>query len=591
MLSWFRWKTALAERLSTQLGVTISADEIVVPPDRTFGDFAFACFRLAKERGISPVQLAKEAADAFDEVGLDVASVSAQGPYVNFTLATDLSVASVVREVESAGTAYGHWPQQSGAPTLFEYANPNTHKDIHVGHLRMLLLGLSVVRIAKAAGQQIIPISFVNDLGNNVAKCLWQLVNDAGCDPATLTNVQEAKKILASIASDKHNGKFLAEVYVAATNALEANETLKEKVSFVQHQLEVHAPAWEYLWRETRQWCLDELFAIFREIGIELDHQYLESEVIDRSIEIVDELVQKNVATTSQGALIVDLEDKKLGAALIRKTDGTHLYLTKDLALAEVKFEDYPTIARSVVMTDDRQALHFRQLAEILKRMGVTKPYEFFGYGLVVLKDGAMSSRKGNIVTYQAVREAMIAYARGEIVARHADWSETKIAHTSWSIAMAGMKFAVLKQDPNALLTFDLQQSLSFDGATGPYCQYAATRMASILRKAGCDEVTLSSWKHEELSNCFDHRSEKNLCFVMAELPMRIEQAARESRPSVIAQWCVDLSQAINDWYRDVKILDAPEDMRSGKLRLAAAARQSLAVGLELLAIEVPEEM
>jgi arginyl-tRNA synthetase len=296
--------------------------------------------------------------------------------------------------------------------------------------------------------------------------------------------------------------------------------------------------------------------------------------------------LEKGIAKESQGAMIVDLEDVKLGVFLVRKSDGTSLYGTKDLALAEKKHAEYPKAERSLILVDNRQQFYFKQLFETLKRMGITVPHEFIGYEFVTLKSGAISSRDGNVVTFQDFRDAVLDYARGEVLKRHEDWTEGKVTHVSWCIAMAGIKFGMLKQDSDKIFTFDLEQALSFDGDTGPYCLYAAARLASILRKAGPQNPF-----DGELASTFDHASEKALALVLSAFPSKAKQAAAELRPAIIAQWCLDASQAINAFYRDVPVLESEGELREGRIRLATVARETLILGLSLLGIPVPEEM
>ncbi|MDP3793890.1 MAG: arginine--tRNA ligase, partial [Candidatus Uhrbacteria bacterium] len=346
-------------------------------------------------------------------------------------------------------------------------------------------------------------------------------------------------------------------------------------------------PAWEKLWQETRQWSLDEMKVIFYELDAVIDRQYLESEVYERGLRIADDLLKKGVAKISEGAMVVDLEEKKLGMFLIRKSDGTSLYATKDLALAELKAEEYPSYARSLHLVDTRQAFYFGQLFETLRRMGFDKPLEYVGYELVTLKDGAMASRKGNIVTYADFRDAVIDYAKQEILSRHADWSEQRVEDVAWDIAMAGIKFGMLKQDSDKIYTFDLEQALSFDGATGPYCQYAAMRLGSILKKAS--QVTGN--RLQVTSTTFDHLTEKQLAIALAKFPQVIEEAAEKLKPSVVANWCFETARAINAFYRDVPVLESTAEMREARLSFVAVARQTLTQGLSFLGISVPEEM
>lgn len=603
--AWHVWTNSIAARLSEQLGRTIEPKEIVIPPDRTLGDFAFPCFRFAKERRASPADMAKEIADAFQTSGLDVERAVAVGPYVNFVLDDGAAVRHVVQDVETLKKSYGSNDDGKRAEALVEYAQLNTHKEVHVGHVRNLALGAAIIHIMEMCGWRVVPLGYHGDVGAHVAKCLWHFVKKNGYDVATFSEA-DVTTLLSKIPKDQRTGKFLGDLYAQSTRALSEStqidavgadmehpkkiiEEKKREVSFVQQKLEAHDPPWEKLWKETRPWSLDELSECFLEMGAKIDHQYFESEVVDRGQQIVNELLEKGIAKESQGAIVVDLEDAKLGIFLIRKSDGTSLYATKDLALAELKAKEYPLYARSLMIVDTRQSFYFKQLFETLRRMGFDRPQEFIGYEFVTLKEGAMSSREGNIVTYESFRDAALEHAKQEVIARHEKdgWSEGQVQDTAWKLAMAGIKFSMLKQDNDKLITFDMKCALSFEGATGPYCQYAATRLGSILKKAR-STPSLITGDHIETA---PHRSEKQLALALAVFPERVKQAGAELRPSLIAQWCLECSQKINDFYRDVPVLESVGDARETRLTLVRAARMVLLSGLELLGIDVPEQM
>lgn len=573
--AWSYWTSEIAKRLSELTDSTIEPGDLVVPPDTKLGDLAFGCFKLAKSMGKSPAEIAKDLASRFETKNSDVATVSAAGPYVNFLLSTGMSVHRVVRDIEVSYEKYGNSVDGGDKQLVLEYAQPNTHKEIHVGHLRNLVLGVSEHKLLEKAGWSVIAASYHGDVGAHVAKCLWWMVKS-----------RNGSMSIDDLPMDQRTGKYLGQMYAEATRQLDENPDFKEEISAVQLKLEAHDPQWENLWLETRRWSLDEMAEIFDDLGVVIDRQYLESEVTDRGQEMVDALLEKGIAKESQGAMIVDLEDVKLGVFLVRKSDGTSLYGTKDLALAEKKHAEYPEAVRSLILVDNRQQFYFKQLFETLKRMGITVPHEFIGYEFVTLKSGAMSSREGNIVSFEDFRNSVTDYARSEVLKRHDDWTEGKVTLVSWCITMAGIKFGMLKQDSDKIFTFDLEQALSFDGDTGPYCLYAATRLGSIIRKAGPQNPF-----DGELADTFDHDSEKALALVLAAFPARVRQAATELRPAIVAQWCLDASQKINAFYRDVPVLESEGELRDGRIRLAMAARETLVLGLGLLGISVPDEM
>lgn len=579
------WTGSIAERIGEILHAPVSAREITRPQDANWGELSFACFRYAKAAGSTPAELAETLAKALTGAFPWIESVVAMGPYVNMRLVTGAAVDRVIQDVEARGSAYGIAEPGTDPLIVLEHANPNTHKEIHIGHLRLFILGAATIRLMKAAGRSVASVSYVNDVGTNVGKCLWQLVRSTGRSVQGLTE-EDARAVLASVPVEKQTGKYLGQLYTEATSLAE-DPAYKDELSFVQAQLEAHDAAWEHLWRVTRDWCLAELSRIFEEMGVEVERQYLESTYLDESSRLVDDLVAKGIAKESQGAIIVDLEDIKRGVLVLRKTDGNLLYAAKDLSLADQKQRDYPQAGMLQIMIDIRQVPYIQQLAEVMRRRGFPIPLEPLGFELVRLPDGVMSSRKGTIVTYQGLRDAVFAYAEEGVRSRHADWSAERIQATTCALAKAGLIFSMLKQDNDKSIVFDMREALSFDGATGPYCQYSVIRLTSILRKAAAKGLVPGAGSTE----AYTHASEKALALALAVLPSIIATAGRDQRPSVLAHWCLETAQQVNAFYRDVPVLDASPEEAASRLRLAQAAKDVLTQGLALLGISVPEEM
>lgn len=562
-------KQEIASALAKALGgdIAVSAAELVRPPNPEMGDLAFGCFAAAKALKKSPAEIAKTAAAAFPKTEF-VRAAQALGPYVNLTLDRPMFAASVMREVLSMGRKYGASPKKDER-VMIEYAQPNTHKEVHVGHLRNMCLGLSVVNLTRAAGYDVVAVSYMGDIGAHVAKCLWCL-----------------KKFHADEPIPENKGKYLGQIYAEATRRVEEDESLKEEVAAVQRKLEAREPEWDALWQETRQWSLDEFAAIFRELGVELDRDYFESEVEEPGKQLARELLAKGIAETGEkGALIVNLEKYGLGIFLVLKSDGSSLYSTKELALAGLKFKEYPGITKSIHVVDSRQSLYFQQLFKTLELMGFDKKMVHLAYEFVTLKEGAMSSRKGNIIAYEDFRDEVTARAAAETQKRRADWTDEHVAEAARVIAEGAMKFGMLRQDPDKPIVFDIESSLAFEGFTGPYVQYAHVRLSSILRKAAD-----SGEAEQQLSGSEDER-EFRLLRTAADFPEVVAAAAEHHKPSVLAQYLFEFAQQSNDFYRDVPVLAADPADRGRRLAVTRAARTVLAAGLALLGIHAPEEM
>lgn len=613
--SWDAILKHVAYRIGDESGVTVKPSDLLPPPKPDLGDIAFGCFGIAKQTGKNPVEIAKTLAEKLSKEDLTIEKVTAAGPYLNITVKTGELIARIVKDVSNYGEDFGSTDGGAKKVLMLEYAQPNTHKEIHVGHLRNLVLGASLVNLLQMSGWKTIAASYHGDVGAHVSKCLWFFVRNHASsinqpkpkkqkkgeppfEPMSATawtehvlehlDVQMADEMVKSVPKALRAGKYLGDLYAESSKVLEENPEWKMQVSAVQLKLEARDKGWMKLWQETRRWSIEEMNRIFQELGVSIDRQYFESEVVEEGQRMVDALLKKGVARESQGAIIVDLEEEKLGAFLIRKSDGTSLYATKDLALDGLKMGEYPTILRSLILVDNRQSLYFKQLFWTLKLMGSKTPHEFIGYEFVTLKSGAMSSREGNVVTWQGFRDEVLSFARKETLARHVDWTDGKIEHTSWCLAMGGIKFGMLKQDSDKIFTFDMERALSFDGDTGPYVQYAATRLNAILKKAGWNPET--GWEAGDAST-LGHPMEKRLALKIAALPEVCRKSAEELRPMILAQWCIGMAQTVSDFYRDVHVLEAPFGVKQARLALVAAARDALVIALSKLGIPVPEEM
>ncbi len=557
-------KQQIVAMLSAALpDVPVAAAELVQTPNREMGDLAFACFGAAKALKKNPAQVAKDVAAALTPKGL-IAKAAAAGPYVNFFFDRKSFSAATLDEMFAAPDSYGVAPPREER-ILIEYAQPNTHKELHVGHLRNLCLGLAVVNLCRAAGYDAVPMSYIGDIGAHVAKCLWAF-----------------KKIHHGKAPASDRGKFLGQVYAEASRLVEENPAYKEEIAEVQRKLEARDKEWDKLWKETRRWSLDEFKEVFAELGAHFDKEYFESDVEEAGKKLVRELVKKGIAKTGEGgALIVDFESEGLGVFLVLKSDGSALYSTKELALAEKKFADYPDAVASVHVVDTRQALYFKQFFATLRRMGFKKAMTHLAYEFVTLKEGAMSSRKGNIVTYEDFRDEVRRRATEETGKRRDEWDADRIRATARDIADAAMKFGMLKQDIDKAIVFDIDAALSFDGYTGPYVQYAHARLSSILAKTEDAHAAAGT----------DDEREYALVRAAADFPHIVADAARDYRPSLLCQYLFEFAQAANGFYRDVPVLNADHADRARRLAIVAAARTVLRRGLGILGIAAPEEM
>jgi arginyl-tRNA synthetase len=348
------------------------------------------------------------------------------------------------------------------------------------------------------------------------------------------------------------------------------------------------------LWRRTREWSLDELRDILETLDIHIDVWFFESEVDESAKEIVDELIQLGIADDERpdGPVIVRIDEKlglkkeKYRTNVILRSDGTTLYLTKDLALAKEKFEKYG-VDRSIYVIDVRQSLHMQQTYKILELWGFKQAEKCYhlGYGFVSLPEGAMSARRGRLALFKDVADEAMRRVLNEIEQKNPDLPQVERNRVANQVGLGALVYAMLSVDNNKDIVFDIEAALNFDGHTGPYIQNAHVRASSILRKGGA--IPESSTFGYNLSS-----HEVQLVDLISRFPGVVQQAAYEYRPLIIASYAYDLANAFHSFYHAVPVLQAETDeTRAARLRLVEATRQTLANALRLLDIAAPEVM
>lgn len=547
-------------------GVVISVDDLEVPPDPKMGDLAFPCFALAKQLKKNPVEVARELAAKIGPTSL-IARAKDVGPYVNFSLNDATFAESVLGEVVEMGGDYGHSTSGKGVKVSLEYAQPNTHKLFHVGHIRNAVLGQSIVNVLKASGYDVVPTAYIGDSGADVAKAVWGFEQYYG-----------DKEI-----APEDRVRCLHDAYVRATTEVEEKPELKEAFFDVQQAIERQEEPWFGLWKETRQWSLDAFQAVFSELNVAPEEWYFESELDTLAKKMVNKLLTDGIAKKSEGATIVDLEEEGLGVFLILKSDGTTLYSTWDLALAHEKEKDSKP-DRQIIVVDVRQLLHFKQLFATLKRMGFHAQMQHVSYDFVTLPEGAMSSRKGLVVTYDDLREQMEEHVRKETRKRHEEWSDKQVEKTVGTLVTSAMNFMMLRQDPQSIITFDMEEAMSFDGFTGPYILYTIARIARLQEKApsqGGIKLPLLTNEHEQ-----------QLIRKIAEYPTVLARAAASFNVAVIASWAFDTAKVFSEYYHQVRILNEDEpDLTATRVALAQAVQHVLTLAMNVLSIDTLKEM
>lgn len=518
-----------------------------------------------------------------------IGHIEAVKGYLNVYFKTSDYARRVVDETLASGADFGR-----GAPkaetVMVEYAQPNTHHSFHIGHARNTILGESLARLVEFAGFKTIRASYPGDLGLGVITVMW--IYDKFYKGQEPEGVHE-------------RGQWLLKLYAEATAMLEKkeNETPEETAKREGYEAERREmyrkwdagdPSVRELWKTTRDWSLEELRDILAMLDVNIDVWFYESEVDEPSKSIVDELIQKGIAEDERaggGPVIVKIDEKlglakeKYRTAVILRNDGTSLYLTKDLALAKVKFEQYH-VDRSIYVVDFRQSLHFQQAFKILEMWGFPQAEKCYhlSYGYVTLPEGAMSARRGRVALFKEVYDeaakrvlAVEAEKSGNIPAGERE----KIAS---QIGLGALVYSMLSVDNNKDIVFNIDEALSFDGRTGPYIQNAHVRANSILKKSG--GLKDAAFEYELT------RHEIELIEQISQFPQKVQQAAEEYRPLVMAAYAYELANAFHSFYHAVPVLQTgDENVKAARLRLVAAAKQVIANALRLLDIQAPDVM
>ncbi len=567
-------KKEIAELINQGLGADIvQAHDLVYPPNVNIGDLSLPCFVVAKQSGQNPAEVAEKLVASLSaglsKLNSKIATVFTAGPYLNFKLKKENLAEDVLEEIKKQQNKYGHNNSGEKQRTMVEYTNVNTHKEYHIGHLRNLCFGDSVHRIMLANDYLSTPVSYVNDFGIHVAKTLW----------AYLEYYKDQDL-------PDNKGQFLGEVYVRSNKESKDKPHIKELINFMMKKIESRKGEEYELWKKTREWSIGQFENIYKELGIKLEKVYYESEFIDEGRALVDELLEKKILKHSEGAVIADLEEHNLGVLVFLRSDGTATYPVADLALAKSKFDEFKLDA-SLYVVDVAQTLHFKQLFFVMKEIGYKKPMIHLGYELVRLPSGAMSSRLGNVVTYDSLKKLLIERISKETSSKHPDWSSNKIDIVVKALTKAVIKFEMLKVGAQQTITFDIEQALSFQGYTAAYLLYSSARISSIVKKSELSEKKILKTKKINLNEEQEHE----IIVKLAKYPDIVKQSAKNFDPSVIAKYLFELAQDFNDYYHSVIILKAEKEKISSKLLLILSIKQVLNNGLELLGIEVIEEM
>lgn len=582
-------------------GVDASAkaiyDLLVEPPQKEMGDFALGMFTFAKALKQGPPMIAGKLIKEF--TANDLFSVQAAGPYLNFKVANQAFAKWVLNPILD-GSYFQRKIYTTSPKTMIEFSQPNTHKELHVGHMRNLCLGDALVKLLKFSGQNILTSTFPGDVGTHVAKCLWYMKYH-NTEPAPATGKGEWLGRMYSLAHNKLDD--LREK--AVSNKAFENEFVETNAQLTEILKQLEAKKGEFfeLWKETRKWSIALMERVYDWAGVSFDVWYWESDVDSASVEFVKETykkqgelkieqgeITKDKIVESKGAIGMDLSAENLGFCLLIKSDGTGLYATKDIELARRKFIEHK-IEKSIYVVDLRQALHFQQVFKVLDKIGFEQAKNCYHlqYNFVELPDGAMSSRKGNIVPIMTLVEKMQDMIVADYLSRYkSEWPDSEITQTAHSIAQGAIKYGMLRQDPGKKIVFEMSEWLKLDGESGPFIQYSYARIQSLLQKTGVRINTEGDVPWETMTE----KAERELVQFLSYFHHYVYLSAENYKPSTLCGYLYDLAKRFNYFYHECPIAQAPnESLKIARAHLAQATGLVLKHGLAQLGIPVPQRM
>ena len=533
------------------------------PKSSDLGDIAFPAFSLAKVERKAPQAIAADIAEKIDQSAFE--KVVATGPYVNFFLDKSKISDQVIKSVIEAGADYGQQDEGHGENITIDLSSPNIAKPFSVGHLRSTVIGDALSNIFRKMGYNTIKINHLGDWGKQFGLLMVAYKKWGSKEAVEANPIDELLKLYVRINAEIENDPELDE---------EGRKWFKK--------LEDGDPEATELWQWFRDESLVEFNRIYKLLGVEFDSLNGEAFYNDKMDEGVQILEDKGLLKESKGASIVELDDVNLPPAMIKKSDGATLYITRDIATAIYRARTY-NFVKNIYAVGQEQSNHFRQLKAVLKKMGFDWSDDMIhvDFGLVTKNRQKLSTRKGNIILLEPTLQEAISRAKAQIEEKNPELeNKEEVAH---AVGVGAVKFYDLKTDRRNGYDFDLEAMVSFEGETGPYVQYAYARIQSILRKANFTPSADATYSLSDPESW-------EIIKLLQDFSRVVKRAAENYDPSLIAKYAINLAQAFNKYYAHTRILDeSPE--RDSRLALSYSTAVVLKEALRLLGVDAPEKM
>ena len=552
----------LAKVIDT-LDQTAISNLLEQPKSSDLGDIAFPAFSLAKVERKAPQAIAADIAEKIDPSHFE--KVVATGPYVNFFLNKAKISDQVIKEVIKEGADYGQQNEGNGGNITIDLSSPNIAKPFSVGHLRSTVIGDALSNIFRKMGYNTIKINHLGDWGKQFGLLMVAYKKWGNKEAVEANPIDE-----------------LLQLYVRINAEIENDPALDDEGRLWFKKLEDGDPEATELWQWFRDESLVEFNRIYELLSVEFDSLNGEAFYNDKMDEAVKILEDKGLLKESKGASIVDLDDVNLPPAMIKKSDGATLYITRDIATAMYRARTY-NFVKNVYVVGQEQSNHFRQLKAVLKKMGFDWSDDMIhvDFGLVTKNRQKLSTRKGNIILLEPTLQEAISRAKAQIEEKNPNLENKEaVAH---AVGVGAVKFYDLKTDRRNGYDFDLEAMVSFEGETGPYVQYAYARIQSILRKADFKPSLDANYNLNDAESW-------EIIKLLQDFARVVKRAADNFEPSLIAKYAISLAQAFNKYYAHTRILDENPE-RDSRLALSYTTAVVLKEALRMLGVEAPEKM
>jgi len=559
------------------------------------GTYTFVTFPYSKISKSNPEETGKKIGQYLKEHCDEVSEYNVVKGFLNLSVTDDtwLNLFNEINENENHG-----FPPSNGKSVMVEYSSPNTNKPLHLGHLRNNFLGYSVAKIYEANGYDVTKVQIINDRGIHICKSMvaWQkfgngetpqssgLKGDKLAGKYYVKFDQEYKKEIADL---KEGGKTKEDAEKQAPIMLEAQEMLRK---WEAHDTEVYD-----LWTTMNGWAYEGFELTYKQMGVTFDKLYYESQTYLLGKEVVKSGLENGVFYQKEdGSVWIDLTDEGLDHKLILRADGTAVYMTQDIGTAIERFKEFPNQEKLIYTVGNEQDYHFKVLFLILEKLGYVWAQGCYhlSYGMVDLPSGKMKSREGTVVDADDLMDEMIQTAEDHTkeLGKIDGFSQSEAKNLYATLGLGALKYFLLKVDPKKRMLFDPQESIEFQGNTGPFIQYTHARISAILRRA--EDLKIDFKKSIDTKNIVPEKVEKDLIYLISDFSEKIKIAAVEYSPSIIAQYCFDLAKEYNRFYAELSIFNEtdPDTVRF-RVKLSEQVAKTIKSGMDLLGVDVPEKM